>query len=210
MYVPIVSLGSAQQMGRSIHRLTAANLISTCKVPAKYLRNAVPLTGPHGEREGERGSLSPRSTRCRHVAAHPAFPLGLSTLEGPMRLPTKRGICLTGPASACLSVSVGFLCDRFALTDVHYVLAMTAKPWAPPPPSSRPYTGIGASPAMEHTVLEFPSSIRKDVQASRSCLLDAERIRDSLYGKQASAWPPPAHCGPGGSAIGLLWAACGV
>ena len=103
-----------------------------------------------------------------------------------MRLPTKRGLCLTGPASACLSVSVGFLCDRLALTDVHHVLAMTAKPWAPPP-SSRPYTGIGASPAMGYTVLEFPSSIRKNVQASRSCLLDAERIRDSPYGKQASA-----------------------
>ena len=159
------------------------------------------------EREGL-AAFHPLHTVPGHGAAHPAFPLGLSTLEGQMRLPTKRGICLTGPASACLSVSVGFLCDRFALTDVHHVLAMTAKPWAPP--SSRPYTGIGASPAMGHTVWEFPSSIRKNVHASRSCLRDAERIRDSPYGKQASAWPPPAHCGPGGSAIDLLWAACGV
>ena len=85
----------------------------------------------------------PHSTRRRHVAAHPAFPLDLSTLEGRMRLPTERCPRLTGPASASLSASVGSLCDRLALTDLPHVLALIAKPGAtPPPPSSRPSAGM--------------------------------------------------------------------
>jgi hypothetical protein len=36
-------------------------------------------------------------------------------------------------------------------------------------------------------VLEFPSSVRRDVLATRSCLLNAERIRDSPGGREDPA-----------------------
>ena len=35
-----------------------------------------------------------------------------------------------------------------------------------------------------YTALEFPSSAVRDVLATRSCLLYAERIRDSPYGRK--------------------------
>jgi hypothetical protein len=54
--------------------------------------------------------------------------------------------------------------------------------------------------AVGHTVLEFPSSVTKDVLATRSCLLCAERIRDSPGGREDPAWPPPSHFEPGVSA----------
>jgi hypothetical protein len=54
--------------------------------------------------------------------------------------------------------------------------------------------------AVGHTVLEFPSSVTRDVRATRSCLLDAEWIRDSPGGREDPAWPPPSHFGPGVSA----------
>src|SRR5262249_34456832 len=51
-----------------------------------------------------------------------------------------------------------------------------------------------------HTALEFPSSAIRDVRVTRSCLLYAERIRDSPCGRKDPAWPPPSHFGPGVSA----------
>src|SRR5215475_11415142 len=54
--------------------------------------------------------------------------------------------------------------------------------------------------AVGHTALEFPSSAIRDVLATRSCLLDAERIRDSASGRKEPAYPPPSHFGPGVSA----------
>src|SRR5262249_59832414 len=39
---------------------------------------------------------------------------------------------------------------------------------------------------------EFPSSTTRDVLATRSCLLYAERIRDSPYERKDLAWPPPS------------------
>ena len=51
-----------------------------------------------------------------------------------------------------------------------------------------------------YTALEFPSSAIRDVLATRSCLLYAERIRDSPGRRKDPTWPPPSHCGPGGSA----------
>jgi hypothetical protein len=41
--------------------------------------------------------------------------------------------------------------------------------------------------AVGHTVLEFPSSVTRDVLATRSCLLDAGRIRDSPGGREDPA-----------------------
>jgi len=117
-------------------------------------------------------------------------------------LPTERCTSLRGLSSAFLSASVGFPFDRLTLTDLHNVLAITARRWATTlPPSSIPYAGIFASPHMGCTVLEFPSSVRRDVLATRSCLLDAERIRDSPGGRGDPAWPPLSHFGPGISAI---------
>src|SRR4029434_437327 len=54
--------------------------------------------------------------------------------------------------------------------------------------------------AVGDTALEFPSSAIRDVLATRSCLLYAERIRDSASGRNELAYPPPPHFGPGGSA----------
>src|SRR3954471_13903836 len=54
--------------------------------------------------------------------------------------------------------------------------------------------------AVGHTALEFPSSAVRDVLATRSCLLYAERIRDSPCGRKDPAWPPLSHFGPGVSA----------
>jgi hypothetical protein len=54
--------------------------------------------------------------------------------------------------------------------------------------------------AVGHTVLEFPSSVARDVRATRSCLLYAERMRDSPGGREDPAWLPPSHFGPGVSA----------
>ena len=48
--------------------------------------------------------------------------------------------------------------------------------------------------------MEFPSSAIRDVLATRSCLLYAERIRDSASGRKEPAYPPPSHFGPGVSA----------
>jgi hypothetical protein len=50
------------------------------------------------------------------------------------------------------------------------------------------------------TALEFPSSAIRDVPATRSCLLYAERVRDSTYGRKDPICPPPSHCGPSVSA----------
>ena len=116
-------------------------------------------------------------------------------------MPTERCTSLTGLSSAFLSPSVRFPFDRLTLTDLHHVLAITARRWATTlPPSSIPYAGIFASPHMGYTVLEFPSSVRRDVLATRSCLLYAERIRDSPCGRKDPAWPPLSHFGPGVSA----------
>jgi hypothetical protein len=38
---------------------------------------------------------------------------------------------------------------------------------------------------MGYTVLECPSAVTRDVLATRSCLLDAERIRDRPGGRGA-------------------------
>src|SRR4030095_16412706 len=54
--------------------------------------------------------------------------------------------------------------------------------------------------AVGHTALEFPSSTIRDVLETRSCLLYAERIRDSTYGRKDPICPPPSHFGPGVSA----------
>src|SRR5215470_19099283 len=79
-------------------------------------------------------------------------------------LPTERCTSLRGLSSAFLSASVGFPFDRLTLTDLHHVLAITAKRWATtPPPSSIPYAGILASHSVGHTALEFPSSAIRDV-----------------------------------------------
>ena len=116
-------------------------------------------------------------------------------------MPTERCTSLTGPSSAFLSTPVRFPFNRLTLTDLHHVLAITARRWATTlPPSSIPYAGIFASPHMGYTVLEFPSSARRDVLATRSCLLYAERIRDSPGGRGDPAWPPLSHFGPGVSA----------
>src|SRR5262249_37940111 len=52
--------------------------------------------------------------------------------------------------------------------------------------------------AVGHTVLEFPSSAIRDVLATRSCLLYAERIRDSPCWEErlrtAPAFPFWARC----------------
>src|SRR5215510_5209439 len=59
---------------------------------------------------------------------------------------TERCTSLSGPSSAFLSASVGFLFDRLTLTDLHHVLAITAKRWVTtPPPSFIPYASIFAS-----------------------------------------------------------------
>jgi hypothetical protein len=54
--------------------------------------------------------------------------------------------------------------------------------------------------AVGYTALEFPSSAIRDVLATRSCLLYAERIRDSPGGREDPAWPPLSHFGAGVSA----------
>src|SRR4029450_1039283 len=89
----------------------------------------------------------PRSKRSRHVSAHSAFQLGLSTREGRKSpLPTERCTSRKGPSSVFLSGSVHFFFDRLTLTDLHHVLAITARRWATtPPPSSSPYAGMFAS-----------------------------------------------------------------
>jgi hypothetical protein len=59
--VPSVSLGVAHKMGRSIHRWSAANLIFTCKLPAKYRGD--PMNLPHSLGSGE-GSASLTPVTC--------------------------------------------------------------------------------------------------------------------------------------------------
>src|SRR4029450_11089882 len=54
--------------------------------------------------------------------------------------------------------------------------------------------------AVGYTALEFPSSAIRDVLATRSCLLYAERMRDSASGRKEPACPPLSHFGPGVSA----------
>ena len=142
--------------------------------------------------------LPPERARCR---AHgcPGGPVAAGRAEAPW--PTERCTSLHGPSSVFLSPSVRVLCARLALTDLHPVLAMTARRWATtPPPSSSPYAGMVASHSCGHTALECPGFAIRDVRAAHSCLLDAERIRDSPGGGKDPTCPPPSRCGPGVSA----------
>src|SRR5215470_3779284 len=75
----------------------------------------------------------------------PVGPVDSGRAESP--LPTERCTSLRGLSSAFLSASVGFPFDKLTLTDLHHVLAITARRWATTlPPSSIPYAGIFASP----------------------------------------------------------------
>src|SRR5215468_6636730 len=156
---------------------------------------------PGSDREGLAAFPPLQTEQARFRALR--FPVGpVDSGRADSSLPTERCTSLRGLSSAFLSTSVGFPFDRLTLTDLHHVLAITARRWATTlPPSSIPYAGIFASPHMGCTVLEFPSSVRRDVLATRSCLLYAERIRDSPGGRGDPAWPPLSHFGPGVSAI---------
>src|SRR5215467_11255334 len=75
------------------------------------------------------------------------FPVGpVDSGRAESSLPTERCTSRRGLSSAFRSASVGFPCDRLTLTDLHHVLAITARHWATTlPPSSIPYAGIVAS-----------------------------------------------------------------
>ena len=147
----------------------------------------------------------PRSKRSRHVSAHSAFQLGLSTLEGRIRRCRRRGAPASKDRHLPSSLHLlAFFLFRLTLADLHHVLRHYSQAFGllrrlrPPVRTlafSRP-TPVG------HTALEFPSSAIRDVLATRSCLLDAERIRDSPYGRKDPVCPPPSHFGPGVSATG--------
>src|SRR5215468_692769 len=74
----------------------------------------------------------------------PVGPVDSGRADSP--LPTERCTSRTGPSSAFPSASVGFPFDRLTLTDLHLVLAITARRLATtPPPPSVPYASIFAS-----------------------------------------------------------------
>jgi hypothetical protein len=139
----------------------------------------------------------PRSKRSRHVSAHSAFQLGLSTLEGRIRRCRRRG----APASEdChLPSSLRYFLlqaypDRPSPCPGHYSQALGYYAAS----SSIPYAGIFATLPGVHGV--GVPSLHKRRGATRSCLLYAERIRDSTYGRKDPICPPPSHFGPGVSA----------
>src|SRR6516165_440492 len=159
------------------------------------------VTHPGSDRQGL-AAFPPLQTEQARFRAR-RFPVGpVDSGRADASLPTARCTSLCGPASAFLSASVGFPFDRLPLTDLPQVLALTARRWAPTlPPSSLPYAGLVASPPMGYTVWEVPSAVSRDVLATRRCLRDAERSRDSPGGRGEPAWPPLSHGGPGVSAM---------
>src|SRR4030095_790477 len=97
---------------------------------------ATVFTREHGsDREGFTAFPPLQTEQARFRALRfPVGPVDSGRADSP--LPTERCTSLTGPASAFLSASVHFLFDRLALTDLHHVLAITARRWATTPPPS--------------------------------------------------------------------------
>jgi hypothetical protein len=144
----------------------------------------------------------PRSKRSRHVSAHSAFRLGLWTLQGRIRrcrrrsAPASKGHHLRSSLHPFASILTGLPWQSFTvswLLPPGVWLVRCLRPPVRPLAFSRP-TSVG------QTALEFPSSTIRDVPATRSCLLNAERLRDSAGGRKDPACPPPPHFGPGVSA----------
>jgi hypothetical protein len=124
----------------------------------------------------------PRSKRSRHVSAHSAFRLDLWTLKGRIRhyrrrgAPASKGSHLRSSLHPLASILTGLPWPSFTVSEPLQPgiwLIRCLRPPVRPLACSRP-TSVG------QTALEFPSSAIRDGQATRSCLLNAERIRDSL------------------------------
>ena len=100
---------------------------------------------PGSDREGLAAFPPLQTEQARFRALRfPVGPVDSGRTDSP--LPTERCTSLEGPSSAFPSASVSFPFDRLTLTDLHPVLAITARHWATmPPPPSVPYARIFAS-----------------------------------------------------------------
>src|SRR5262245_52596171 len=140
----------------------------------------------------------PPIKRSRHLSTHSAFQLGLWTLKGRIR-PVDGKVHQPQWAVICFPPFIRWLPFAQAYPGSPSPCPChTARRLATTlPPPSRPRAGIFAPHDVGHAAWEFPSSSRRDVLATRSCLLNAERFRDSASGRKDPAGPPPSHFGPG-------------